>query len=332
MYVKRNVSPSIIYYLSWRTVLFSFILSTLVFIVYEYLGWHAIAIPFLPIATIGTAVAFYVGFKNNSSYDRLWEARKIWGEIVNLSRSIVSYLLAVIKNSDDPEVKSAVQKFTYRQIAYANMIRLQLRKRNVWDETHLYTQLASQCFPCKTFEQDTIDVMSALCCPEEAGSFITKQNIAKELVHEQMRDLTKFKVSNLLNDYEHSDLMGMCTEMFTQQGKSERIKLFPFPRQYAYFSEIFVRIFICLLPFGLIAEFAKLNEGLAWLTIPFSILISWIFDTMEQIGDTSENPFENGVNDVPMTAICRSIERDLRELLGEIKLPEPIQSVEGILM
>jgi putative membrane protein len=332
MYVKRSVSPSIIYYLSWRTVLFSFILSSIVFLLYKVFGWHKVAIPFLPIATIGTAVAFYVGFKNNSSYDRLWEARKIWGEIVNLSRSVVSYLLAVANQSDEPVNKSAIQKFVYRQIAFANMIRLQLRKRNVWDETHLYTQLASQCFPCKTFEQDTLDVLSALCCPEEGELLLPKQNIAKELVFEQMKDITKFKDIKIIDDFEHSDLMRMCTELYGQQGKSERIKFFPFPRQYAYFSEIFVRIFICLLPFGLIAEFAKLNEGLAWLTIPFSMLISWIFDTMEQIGDTSENPFENGVNDVPMTAICRTIERDLRELLGETDLPEPIQSIEGILM
>lgn len=332
MYVKRNVSPSIIYYLSWRTVLFSFILSSAVFALYKYLGWHAIAIPFLPIATIGTAVAFYVGFKNNSSYDRLWEARKIWGEIVNLSRAIVSYLLATVENRKDVTVQSALQKFVYRQIAYANMIRLQLRRRNVWDETHLYTQLASQCFPCKSFEQDTIDIVKALCCTEEVDGLLTKQNIAKELVYQQMRDLTIFKRSKLLNDYEHSDLMKMCNDMYAQQGKSERIKLFPFPRQYAYFSEIFVRIFICLLPFGLIAEFAKLNEGLVWLTIPFSMLISWIFDTMEQIGDTSENPFENGVNDVPMTAICRTIERDLRELLGETDLPAPVEAVQGVLM
>lgn len=272
MYVKRNVSPSIIYYLSWRTVLFSFVLSTLVFILFECFGWRAIAIPFLPIATIGTAVAFYVGFKNNSSYDRLWEARKIWGEIVNLSRSIASYLLAVIKNRQDETIQTLTQKFIYRQIAYANMVRLQLRKRNVWDETHLYTQLASQCFPCKTFEQDAIDVVNALCCPEEVEGLLGKQNIAKELVYLQMRDLTKFRESKLLESYEHSDLMKMCNELYTQQGKSERIKLFPFPRQYAYFSEIFVRIFICLLPFGLIAEFAKINEGLAWLTIPFRCL------------------------------------------------------------
>ncbi len=304
----------------------------MVFVIYQCFGWHKLAIPFLPIATIGTAVAFYVGFKNNSSYDRLWEARKIWGEIVNLSRSIVSYLLAVLKDREIESTTNALQKFVYRQIACVNMIKLQLRRRNVWDETHLYTQLASQCFPCKTFEQDTIDVLSSLCCPEEAESFLVKQNIAKELVYQQMLDLTKFKNADLISPNEHSDLMKMCCEMFTQQGKAERIKLFPFPRQYAYFSEIFVNIFICLLPLGLIAEFAKLNEGLAWLTIPFSVLISWVFDIMEQIGDTSENPFENGVNDVPMTAICRTIERDLRELLGETKIPEPIESVEGILM
>jgi putative membrane protein len=120
--------------------------------------------------------------------------------------------------------------------------------------------------------------------------------------------------------------------LYAQQGKAERIKSFPFPRQYAYFSEIFVGLFILLLPFGLVGEFAKLGESAVWLTIPFSILISWIFDTMEKVGDTSENPFENSLNDVPMSAISRNIEIDLRELLGESELPEPLQAVDGFLM
>ncbi len=331
MFVKREISPSIIFYFSWRTILFSAVLSTIVFVLFEYYNCRSVAIPFLPVATIGTAVAFYVGFKNNSSYDRLWEGRKVWGEIVNTSRSITAYLLAIVRQKDDPVINDTIKRFVYRQIAYVNMIRIYLRRRNVWDENHLYTQLASRCFPCKSFEQDAQDTLRELC-PNEAEKLLTKENIAKELVSNQMQTLTWFKTKNVIDDYEHSDLMRLCNDMFNHQGKAERLKSFPFPRQYAYFSEVFVAIFICLLPFGMIGEFAKLNESLVWLTIPFSVLISWIFDTMEKIGDTSENPFENGIHDVPMTAICRTIEINLRELLDEEHLPEAVEAIDHVLM
>ena len=66
--------------------------------------------------------------------------------------------------------------------------------------------------------------------------------------------------------------------------------------------------------------------------VPFYTLIAWVFNTMETVGDTSENPFENGINDVPLTAICRNIEIDLRETLGETNVPKWVQAVENILM
>jgi ion channel-forming bestrophin family protein len=331
MYVRREIQPSIIWYFSWRTVLFSAALSTMVYALHQWFGWHDIAIPFLPIATIGTAVAFYVGFKNNSAYDRLWEARKIWGEIVNLSRAAASYLLAVVPANEREKANDRVKAFIYRQIAYVNLLRIQLRRRNVWDNTHIYTQLASRCFPSKPFEEELESTLRTLCSAE-ADALIHKKNVAKELIYQQMSALTVLKRDQLIDGYEHSDLMRLCTEMYTQQGKAERLKSFPFPRQYAYFSEVFVGLFLLLLPFGLIGEFAKIDEHRTWLAIPFSIMLSWIFDTMEKVGDTSENPFENSLNDIPMSAICRTIEIDLRELLGETELPEPLQPVDNFLM
>jgi putative membrane protein len=297
------------------------------------MGMHQVAIPFLPIATVGTAVAFYVGFKNNSSYDRLWEARKIWGELVNNSRSACAYLLSIVRSK--PECAEGALKakiFVYRQIAYVNVLRLQLRLRNMWEEPHLYTQMATQCFPTKSVEEELNALLDQFCNRFEPGCTGKPSNVAKELMHSQMRLLSTLKKEEIIDGFEHSDLMRICAEMFNQQGKAERIKSFPFPRQYAYFSEIFVSIFMCLLPFGLIGEFAKLGANYTLLTIPFSVLISWVFDTMEKVGDTSENPFENGINDVPMTAICRNIEIDLREMLEEEDIPQPLESRRNILM
>lgn len=83
----------------------------------------------------------------------------------------------------------------------------------------------------------------------------------------------------------------------------------------------------------MVGEFASFGgHNLIWLTVPFCVLISWIFITMELVGDNSEDPFENFVNDVPMTALCRTIEIDLREMLGETDLPPKIQPVNDILM
>lgn len=329
MYVRRIIDPEIIYFFSWRPMLWTTAISSLVYAMYHFGHLKTVAIPFLPIATVGTAVAFYVGFKNNSSYDRLWEARKIWGEITNSSRSICAYLLAVIRTA---EGKAEAKTFVYRHIAFVNLLRAQLRRRNVWDDSHIYTQMAKECFDNKPFDVDREDILSAYCSPKDHEFICEKRNGAKELVSLQMQALTSFKQRELIDSYEHSDLMRMCSELYVHQGKAERIKSFPFPRQYAYFSEVFVNIFVLLLPFGLIGEFAKIGENVAWLTIPFSVLISFVFFTMEAVGDTSENPFEGSLNDVPMSSICRNIEIDLRELLAESDLPAPLEAVEHILM
>jgi len=136
----------------------------------------------------------------------------------------------------------------------------------------------------------------------------------------------------LLNEFRYVEMMRVLEEFYNLQGKCERIKNTPFPRQYAFFSNVFVWIFCLLLPFGLVGEFAEISHSFIYMTIPFSVLISWIFYTMEIVGDSSEDPFDNMVNDVPMTALCRTIEIDLRDMLGEKELPEKIQAVKGILM
>jgi len=73
------------------------------------------------------------------------------------------------------------------------------------------------------------------------------------------------------------------------------------------------------------------TDWMIYLQIPFSVLISWIFTTMESVGDNSTDPFEGRLNDVPMTALCRTIEIDLRDMLNEENLPEPIQPKDYIL-
>ena len=136
------------------------------------------------------------------------------------------------------------------------------------------------------------------------------------------------------------DMQRSVKDLLLQQGRSERIKDSPYPRQFATINGLFVKLFCILLPFGLLREFDKLNESvegmmkgnMIWLVIPFSILISWMYTSLERVGESTESPFEGNANDVPISQICRTAERELRELLGETDLPTSLEPSNNIVL
>ena len=286
--------------------------------------------------TIGIAVAFYVGFKNNQSYDRFWEARKIWGGIVNVSRTwgnqVMSFVSSSTAEGEVPaeKVEAARRCLIYRQIAWITALRYQLRRKTPWGFT-------PSGLPKKLVQPTDIDAMREqmveLLGEDELAQVCGMKNAATQIIRgqgERLRMLVE-QEPRLIEEFRLISLSDLLTEMYALQGKCERIKNTPFPRQYAYFSAVFVGIFNALLPFGFVGEFSE-RGGLIWLTVPLAVVVSWIFFTMETVGDTSEDPFENFINDVPMTALCRTIEIDLRQMLGETDLPEAIQPEKDILM
>lgn len=175
--------------------------------------------------------------------------------------------------------------------------------------------------------------LKALLSKEEHDKVINYQNTATQLIATQSEELKKLRSENLIDDFRQMELQHLLDDFYTHQGKCERIKKFPLPRQYASMSFVFVSIFIVLLPFGLIPAFLELSPGIGhWISIPFVALIGWVFVMMELIGDYSENPFEGLGNDIPMLSLCRTIEIDLREMLGETDLPPAIKPVNNVLM
>lgn len=331
MYVKRNIRWPIILRFSWKNILIFAAWSTLVTMVFIFLESRKtnVGIPFLPLSTIGIAVAFYLGFKNSQSYDRFWEGRKIWGQIVNTSRALATKILSY--SGESAKGHHIARDVILRQLAFINSLRIQLRKTTIFDRKNIS--------PVPDFglenDRECKDCIAYWIDPKEYDSIISKANPATHLLRNQSVQLKKLKSDGVLNDFEHISLMNDIEILYDQQGKSERIKNTPFPRQYAYFSSIFVWIFIILLPFGLAEQFHMLEgDSTVWLAVPFSILISWIFSTMEVVGDNSEDPFENYVNDVPMSAICRTIEIDLLEMLDEPKksIPPKMQPVNDVLL
>lgn len=337
MFTTKRVPFSVVFPFAKRAVIIFLVYSIVICTLYSVVGWTFLAIPFVPVATIGTAVAFYVGFKSNSSYDRLWEARRIWGSITNASRSWGVMVLDYITNRDasDPLPEAGLQSIRrdliYRHLAYITALRVQLRQKQVWelhrDPAHEVIERIAE------FKQCSLDKELSRFLPmDEVENIIKHPNPATILMRQQSAQLRQLRDAGYLTDFYHVDLERMLVEFYSQQGACERIKSFPFPRQYAFFSYVFVWLFIIVLPYGLLTEMAKVSGWHVWLTVPFYTVIAWVFNTMEIVGDTSENPFENSINDVPMTAICRNIEIDLRDMLGETELPKRMQAVNNILM
>jgi len=332
MYIRRNIRWSLVWKFAWKNILFFIIWATIVTVAYAILLDRGIdiSIPFLPLSTIGIAVAFYIGFKNSQSYDRFWEGRKIWGGIVNYSRTWANQVLSYLPNTEtNSSLSSLHTELVYRHLAWINALRIQLRRTTMLDRDNL------SYIPNLKLKNDREcqDYIRTFLSDDEYVEVMQQANTATHLVRNQGKALQALVSKSELDAYRQVNMMQTLEELYNFQGKCERIKNTPFPRQYAFFSTVFVWIFVVLLPFGLVSEFGKMSNGsVIWLTIPFSALISWIFATIETVGDNSEDPFENYINDVPMTALCRTIEIDLRQLLGETELPPKIEPVDDILL
>ena len=124
----------------------------------------------------------------------------------------------------------------------------------------------------------------------------------------------------------------LITTFYEDQGKSERIKNFPFPRQYASTALWLTYVFAALVPLGMGDMLAASTTWMLWVSPLMSALIIWIFFLMEKIGDYSENPFEGTYNDVPISSIARGIEIDLREMIDDENIPKPFKDQNGFLL
>jgi putative membrane protein len=366
MYTKK-VFPlkGMIAWTSKHIALFLLISIIPVFL-FDVLDWKWLRLPWLPIGLLGTAVAFIQGFKNNASYDRLWEARKIWGGIVNTSRTWTIMIKDFITNDhatnkfSSDELKSVKKEIVMRHIAWMTSLRYQLRQPRPW-EVNIHSK-RNRKFRAKNYALLECDIskneaVAPYLSDSELSALEHKSNWASQILGHQSTHLKNLLDQGLIEDFRHMELMNVLKELYTLQGKSERIKNFPYPRQFATLNLYFIWIFIVLLPFGVmdafqdigqsfIAEmmeheheagfFHMLFDGLGkhfvWLSVPFSALISWVFYTLEMIGENTENPFEGGVNDVPITDMSRSIEIDIRQLIDDVDIPSPYLWDNGIVL
>lgn len=323
-----------------RDILFLMLLAAIPTVLYQLFHWKWLMLPWLPIALLGTAVAFVIGFKNNASYDRLWEARRIWGAITNFSRSwgimVKDYVTtqhAKVTYSDEQLKNIHITLFT-RHFAWLTALRYQLRETKPWESINLKhnQEYRNQWFRVEEQDNKMSDALKAHLSEVEYNQVMASSNKATQILALQSEHLKDLLLQGLIEDFRHMELEKLLVEFYNQQGASERIKNFPYPRQYASLNLWFIKIFVFLIPFGMIQEFAKMGDMNVWMTMPFSVLSGWIFTTMERIGETSENPFEGSANDVPITTISRNIEIDLWEMLQVNHQLKPVAVQNNILI
>lgn len=310
MIVKRNFNPiKVVQYVRTELVI-SLIAATTVFLLHKQ-NITNIALPFSISAILGSALAIFIAFRNNSSYGRWWEARTLWAGITNSSRVLARLIITFTdshskqQNYDRDRSEQFKREMTYKVIAWAHALRLHLRQQNHWKELEAFLT-----------EQEFKQVEQAQNKPNHI------QLLSGKRIYQAMADGT-------LGGFDSFQMEGQLLALANYQGGCERIKNTPLLRQYDFFTRLFLYAFISLLPFSLVGDFSKLN--IDYLMIPVSIIISFVFSVIGKVGEVNEDPFENRITDVPLTAICNTIETDLREMLGDSNLPKELQADNGFL-
>lgn len=336
MYIGKSYKLSEFIIWTRKSIYVLLILSIVPTVLYEVFDLKWLGISWTVVALLGTATAFIVGFKNTQTYNRTVEAQQIWTFILNTSRSWGIMSRDFI---NDPEKSKLL---IYRHFAWLTALRYEMRSYRIWEASQKKHNAEYQQFYYVIPENEISleDELSKFLSPEELEYILKTKNKATQIMALQSKTLKKLFDDEEIVLLQFVDFQRTIKDFYAQQGRSEQLKDSPYPRQYAIINTLLVHLFCFLLPFGLLKEFDKMNEtvtgiaqgNMVWLVIPFSVIISWMYTSLGQVGESTENPFEGNANDVPISQISKIIEIDLREMLGEIDLPVLAEAQHNIVL
>jgi putative membrane protein len=267
-----------------------------------YYPMQSLHIPIALITVPGTVIALLLGFRTNSAYDRWWEARIIWGAIVNDSRTWVRQLLTFVDCKGNSSIAYAhVRKMAMRHIAWNYALTGHLRKLDT----------------TPSFE-DRLDVA-------EMRTVKTKTNVPNALLYNQGQDLKTLRESQLIDQYQFVSLDQTLTRFTDSMGKCERIKNTVFPTSYSLLVDVLIYMWIFFLPLGLI-------DNIGLFLIPTTVSLAFSFLAIDRIAYYMQDPFDNIPSDTPMMALSRTIEINILEELEEKSIPHPLLPINGVLM
>lgn len=247
-----------------------------------------ISIPIAVPAILATIISLLLAFRSNQAYDRWWEARGIWGAIVNDSRSLAREMITFLDagQSSSQELEAFKKRFINRQIAWCYSLSQSLRGQNSYIRS--------------------IDLL----VDEEVKFTRRFTNMPNSLLKLHGLDIRLAHNNGWLNDYQQVQIDGTLNRLCDSMGKCERIKNTVFPATYSLYIHFCLYLFIALLPFGLIEYFGLFE-------VPLIIAIAAAFLLVEKMAIHLQDPFENKPTDTPTTAISQTIERDLKQMLND---------------
>ncbi|HVT32384.1 MAG TPA: bestrophin family ion channel [Rhodanobacteraceae bacterium] len=307
-----------------RTIYALVVLSIVPAILYRFAGFTWLTIPWSVLLLLGTTVSLSASFKMLQTYNRMQDAQQVWASIVGSSRSWGAMCRDLVADREH------ARGLVYRHLAWLAALRHQLRRVMAWESTDKpYNAEYRRRYRIQEREESLEAELARYVDPDDAAEILSSRSSALQALGLQSRETKRLLGEGALTPASFAELQKVLRELQDAQGRTERIKNFPYPRQHAFVNTLFVRILCVLLPFGVMGEFARLDgvvEGWAkgnmiWFGVPLSILISWMYASLDRVGESTENPFEGGANDVPITRICREIEGDLRGMLGEVEIP-----------
>lgn len=309
MIIKRRFDPLKVLSYVQGELLLALVAALLAFALHR---WEPlVALPFSIAATLGGALAIFIGFRNNSAYGRWWEARTLWGGIVNSTRVLARLIITFTDshahqpNYDRARSEAFKREMVWKVVAWAHALRIQLRGERDWSPV-------MALMPAE--ERATVDAAA------------NKPNVVMQLIGQR---IYRAMADGTLGGFDSFQMEGQLLALANYQGGCERIKNTPLLRQYHFFTRLFLQVFTVLLPFCLVADLERM--GIGWAVVPLAVIIGFVFAIIGKVGEVNEDPFEGRITDVPLSALCNTIERDLRELLGETELPAKLQAVDGYL-
>jgi len=292
--MRGSVLPSI-----WKSLAITTLLAIVVTISHGQLWDHKIKLTVVPFTLMGLPLAIFLGFRNNSAYDRYWEGRKLWGELVLRSRNFARQCLSLIDENPaggTPNASELRERMIRRAIAYAHALRHLLRRSDAAADVAPHLQ------------------------PAEWAALSQRVNLSQALMLEMGADLARCRRAGMLDSVRAATLDGTMSAMVATAASCERIKNTPVPFSYTLLLHRTAYLYCYLLPFGLV-------DAIGYLTPLVVAIVAYTFYGLDALGDEIEEPFGLSPNDLPLDAICRAIEIDLRDALGETELPPPLLPV-----
>lgn len=290
MLLAQNIRISRILKDTWQVDLIMIVSCTVAYMIREHLIANNYVIPAIIPTLLGTAIAFFIGFNNNQAYDRWWEARRIWGSLVNDSRSYARSLLNYVDGDE-----KTIKRMIYRHIAFLYALKTNLRGGT------------NDCNVRYLNDADRLAIQGA-------------SNLHNAILNLQSADLQRLSKNGYIDGFRFMEINAMLVRFSDSMGMSERIKNTVFPTTYSYMTKVFIWLFV--VTFTLV-----ISESAGVVSIFLGWLIGFVFVSTQINGMNLVNPFVNNSASIPLNQITRGIEINLLEMMGAEEVPEPVKPI-----